>query len=256
VSIHAYDVAVDLGGHTILDGVTIEVPDGEVVGLVGPNGGGKSTLLRTIYRLHRPRSGTVTLDGRDIHRMPAGALARRLAVVTQESELPFDQTVWELTALGRLPHRGAWQGDSRDDQDIIAAALEQVGAADFAGRIFHTLSGGEKQRVLIARALAQQADHLILDEPTNHLDVRYQLDMVELVAGLGITVLVTLHDLNLAAAYCDRLYLLADGRIQGAGRPDQVLAPGLLRAHFGVEAVPTTHPVTGRHQLLFSRISD
>jgi iron complex transport system ATP-binding protein len=246
---------VDLGGRTVLDDAGLDVGDGEVVGLVGPNGSGKSTLLRAIYRLLRPRTGTVTLDGEDVHRMPTATLARRLAVVTQESDVPFDQTVWDLAGLGRLPHRGAWRRESAEDRVIVAAALEQVGAAHLAGRVFHTLSGGEKQRVLIARALAQQADHLILDEPTNHLDVRYQLDMVELVAGLGVTVLVTLHDLNLAAAYCDRVYLLAAGRVRGAGRPEEVLTPALVRAHFGVDATVTAHPATGRHQLLFSRLA-
>lgn len=255
MSIHARDLHVTLGRHTILREVNIEVGDGRVVGLVGPNGGGKSTLLRTLYRLHRPRSGTVTLDGHDVHRMPTRLLARRLAVVTQESDVPFDQTAWDLAALGRLPHREAWRRESDTDRDIVASALAQVGADHLAGRVFHTLSGGEKQRVLIARALAQQADHLILDEPTNHLDVRYQLEMVELVAGLGVTVLLTLHDLNLAAAYCDRLYLLAGGHVHAHGPPEDVLTPAAMRTHFGVDATVTRHPATGRHQLLFSRLA-
>lgn len=255
MSIHANGIHVALGGRTILREVSIGVDTGQVVGLVGPNGSGKSTLLRTIYRLHRPRSGAVTLDGHDVHRMPTHVLARRLAVVTQESDVPFDQTAWDLAALGRLPHRRTWRSESDTDRDIVATALAQVGAGHLAGRVFHTLSGGEKQRVLIARALAQQADHLILDEPTNHLDVRYQLEMVELVAGLGVTVLVTLHDLNLAAAYCDWLFLLADGHVRGHGPPEDVLTPASVRTHFGVDATVTRHPATGRHQLLFSRLA-
>jgi iron complex transport system ATP-binding protein len=251
MSIRANRVSLALGGRTILRDVDLTVADGQTVGLIGPNGSGKSTLLRTIYRLHRPRSGTVLLDGQEVHRMPPRALARRIAVVTQDHEVPFDQTVWELTALGRLPHGGAWRGESATDRTVISTALERVGAAHLASRIFHTLSGGEKQRVLIARALAQQCDHLILDEPTNHLDVRYQLEMVELVAALGVTVLLSLHDLNLAAAHCDRIYLLADGTIRAAGTPEQVLTPALVRAHFGIDAAVTSHPVTGRTSCCF-----
>lgn len=255
MSITVTGLSVELGGRRVISDIDLRVDDGSVTGLIGPNGGGKSTLLRAIYRTHRPTTGTVTLDEHDVHRMDGAALARRLAVVTQESDVPFEQTVWDLAALGRLPHRRGWRGESDTDREIIASALEQVGAAHLAGRVFHTLSGGEKQRVLIARALAQRADHLILDEPTNHLDVRYQLEMVDLIASLGVTVLVTLHDLNLASAHCDRLHLLADGTLHASGAPEHVLTPALTRRHFGVDTVTTTHPVTGAHQLLFSRLT-
>ncbi len=192
--------------------VDIIVPDGRFVGLLGPNGSGKSTILKAIYRVHRPVAGQVLLDGVDLLSMRPKDAARRIAVVAQESTVEFDFTVFEMVMIGRTPHKRAFDRDDDTDRAIVAEAIERVGCEDLSHRSFNTLSGGEKQRVLIARAIAQGADHLILDEPTNHLDIRYQLEVLELVAGFDMTVLAALHDLSLAALFCDSVCLLADGR--------------------------------------------
>ncbi|MBL7499672.1 ABC transporter ATP-binding protein [Frankia sp. CNm7] len=230
----AADIEVSLGGRTVLDQVGLAAATGQTVGLVGPNGSGKTTLLRTLYRSLAPRAGLVTLDGTPVAAMRPGELARRLSVVVQETSPDVPSTVAETVLLGRSPHRSAFQGYTAADHELAASALRRVGARHLADRMFATLSGGEKQRVLIARALAQQADHLLLDEPTNHLDVRYQHEVLSLVRSLGTTAVVVLHDLNLAARYCDRLVLLDGGRVVCTGPPAQVCVPGVLEPVYGV----------------------
>ncbi|MGH2943781.1 MAG: ABC transporter ATP-binding protein, partial [Solirubrobacteraceae bacterium] len=219
---------------------------------IGPNGSGKSTLLRTIYRVLRPSAGAVLMAGEDAWRLPAREVARRCAVVAQEAPAEFDFSVQEVVLMGHGPHKRALDRDGEPDHRLVHEALRQVGMAHMAGRDFATLSGGERQRVLVARALAQQAPILLLDEPTNHLDVRATLDLLELVRALRLTTLCVLHDLNHAAAYCQRLYLLRDGSIIADGTPDEVLTRPLLHDVFGVEADRVSHPVTGRMQLMFS----
>lgn len=244
-------VAVDLSSRRIVAEVSLTVAAGEVVGLIGPNGSGKSTLLRSVYRMLRPAAGVVRLSGDDVWRLSARESARRTGVVVQETPSDFEFTVVEVVAMGRTPHKGMLAQDTQADAQIVAAALQRVQMDGFAERQFSTLSGGEKQRVLVARALAQQPQFLVLDEPTNHLDIHYQLEILELVRSLGITTLVTLHDLNLAAAYCQRLYLLREGRIVASGPPAQVLTPALLREVFLVEVIIGQHSATGVLQLSF-----
>ncbi len=248
-------VAVDLSSRRIVNEVSLSVAPGEVVGLIGPNGSGKSTLLRAIYRMLRPAAGAVRLGGDDVWQLSARESARRTGVVVQETPSDFEFTVAEVVAMGRTPHKGMLAQDTQADAQIVAAALQRVQMDGFVERQFSTLSGGEKQRVLVARALAQQPQFLVLDEPTNHLDIHYQLEILELVRSLGITTLVTLHDLNLAAAYCQRLYLLRTGQIVAAGAPEQVLTPALLREVFLVDAVVGRHPLTGALQLAFVPIA-
>jgi iron complex transport system ATP-binding protein len=244
------DLAID--GHPIVTGADLEVAPGEMVGLVGPNGSGKSTLLRAVYRMVRPAAGRVLLDDDDAWQLPSREVARRAAVVVQEPPSDFDFTAREVVAMGRLPYKGLLDRDTAADAGLVADALAQVGLAEVGDRPFATLSGGEKQRVLVARALAQQSRLLVLDEPTNHLDVRYQLEVLDLVAQLGITTLVALHDLNLAASYCQRVYVLQDGAVVVGGAPDEVLTPSLVLRVFGVWADRWVHPATGRAQLAFS----
>ncbi|MHB9854443.1 ABC transporter ATP-binding protein [Streptomyces krungchingensis] len=241
-------VTVEAAGTRIVDDIRLAVDSGAFVGLVGPNGSGKSTLLRCVYRALRPAAGLVRLDGDDVHALPPRAAARRLAALPQESSAEFDFTVAEVVAMGRLPHRDR---TAAHDREICAGAMERTGVAHLAGRGFLTLSGGEKQRVLIARALAQQPRVLVLDEPTNHLDIAHQLDVLSLVRASGLSVLAALHDLNLAAAHCDLLYVIADGRAVASGPPQDVLRPDLLADVFGVRGHPVRHPVTGAVQLLF-----
>ncbi|MBI3959168.1 MAG: ABC transporter ATP-binding protein [Chloroflexi bacterium] len=236
---------------TIVDSVLLDVQPGEFVGLIGPNGSGKSSLLRTIYRVLKPDAGLITLDEESVWAMDARQAALRTAVVAQERMSEFDFTVYEIVMMGRNPHKGLFDRDTEADFAIIENALEQVNMLPFVSRTFQTLSGGEKQRVLLARALVQQARFLVLDEPTNHLDIRYQLEMLMLVKDLGVTTLAALHDLNLAAHYCDRLFMIDKGRVVSSGRPEDVLQPARIRQVYHVDAHVDRHHRTGQLQIAF-----
>lgn len=225
-----------LGGTPILKGVSLRAEGRELVGVIGPNGSGKSTLLKCLYRVLRPSGGAVWLDGRELERIPRKQSARSMAVVAQHNDLSFEFTVQEMVLMGRSPHKRLLERDSGADLAIAAQALAQVGLENLAQRPFSSLSGGERQRVILARALAQQAPILILDEPTNHLDIKFQLQLMELLRGLPCTVIAALHDLNLAAMYCERLYVMKDGQVAGEGRPEEVLTPQLIRQVYEVEA--------------------
>lgn len=249
------EVGVRIDHAQIIDKVTVDCPDGTFVGLVGPNGSGKSTALKTVYRAVTPVTGAVLVGGEDIHRaMEPRRVARSVAALAQEHSHGFDLTVLDVVATGRTPHKNAWSPLSKSDHDIIASTLDTVGMSAHADRAFAALSGGEKQRVLLARALVQQPTVLVLDEPTNHLDISTQLNLLHLVRSLGVTVLAALHDLNLAAAYCDHIYVLHDGMIAGSGAPRDVFTPELIRDVFGVEASCEIHPITGRLHLAFARL--
>ena len=248
-------VAVTIDQQSIVEDVSLDVQPGEFTGIIGPNGSGKSTLLRTIYRALRPVAGVVEMGSQDVWRQSARDSARRTAVVAQETPSDFDFSVTEVVLMGRMPHKGMLDGDSPEDWDIVASALGRVGLIDKATRVYASLSGGEKQRVLLARALAQQSQVLILDEPTNHLDIRAQLDLLELVRELGLTTIAALHDLNLAAAYCDRLFVMSAGRLIATGETIDVLTPDLLATVFGVRAIPGVHPLTGRLHLTFGSLA-
>jgi iron complex transport system ATP-binding protein len=230
----------------IISDISLQADD-EVIGIVGPNGSGKSTTLRCVYRALKPDVGVVLIDGENVHKRQG--IARELAALTQESQVEFDFTVAEVVEMGRLPH----ERDSARDRRVVGEALDTVDVAHLASRSFLSLSGGERQRVLIARALAQEPRVLVLDEPTNHLDIRHQLDVLALARGLGVTVLTVLHDLNLAASYCDRLHVLDEGRLVASGTPAEVLVPELIAKVFHVTAHVVLHPTTGVPQLLFDQ---
>ena len=236
-------------GRPIVQGVSLTVEEGEFVGVIGPNGSGKSSLLRCIYRANRPQGGAVLLDGRDLWQMPAKEAARHAAAVPQEMPAQFEFTVREIVAMGRYPHKGPFSGSDARDEVLVDRALEYVGMSPCADRTFASLSGGEKQRALIARAIAQDAGLLLLDEPTNHLDVYYQLEILDLIRSAGVSCLVVMHDLNLAAQHCDRLYVMHDGRVVAGGRPRDVLTPELIRRVYRVEAEVTTAPGGAPHVL-------
>jgi iron complex transport system ATP-binding protein len=250
VSLEVKGLCVDIAGRRIVSDVDVTVHDGRFVGLLGPNGSGKSTILRTIYRVHPPAAGRVLLDGSDLLDMPPKDAARRVAVVAQETTVEFDFTVFEMVMIGRTPHKKAFERDDDADRAAAIQAIERVGCEHLAARNFNTLSGGEKQRVLIARALTQGADHLILDEPTNHLDIRYQIEVLELVAGLDVTVLAALHDLSLAALFCDTVYLLTDGQIVASGHPRAVITTETVRHAYGADVLVIDHPETGTPHLI------
>ena len=236
MEIRVSDIQAVLGGSQILRGVDLRAERGELVGVIGPNGSGKSTLLKCIYRVLKPTGGAVWLDGRALSDYSYKESARQVAVVAQHNYYNFDFSVRDVVMMGRSPHKRALERDNARDHQMVARALETVGMADFAQRSFATLSGGEQQRVILARALAQDTPCLILDEPTNHLDIKYQLQLMDIVKGLDRTVIAAIHDLNIAAMYCDRLYAVKEGRVVASGRPEEVLTPELIRAVYEVEA--------------------
>ncbi|MFG2195996.1 ABC transporter ATP-binding protein [Streptomyces sp. NPDC048639] len=244
-------VTLTAGAHPLVQDVSLTARPGEVIGLVGPNGSGKSSLLRAVYRVLRPRAGCVRVDGSDAWSLPVRRLARTMAAVVQEGGGDIDLTTREVVAMGRTPHKRLLAGDTAEDARLIETALASVDAIDFADRPFDRLSGGERRRVLIARALAQQPSLLVLDEPTNHLDIRHQLEVLGVLRQLPATVLVALHDLNLAAYYCDRLYVLREGEVAASGPPAEVLTPELLRTVYGVEGEVAVHPRTGAPHVTF-----
>ncbi len=243
---------LDLEGRRIVAGASLTAQPGELVGLVGPNGSGKSTLLRSIYRALRPAGGAVRVGPDDVWALSARQSALRTAVLAQENQSEFDFTVGEVVAMGRTPHKRLFDRESAADRAIAADALDRVRMTAFTDRVFGTLSGGEKQRVLLARALAQGSEVLVLDEPTNHLDIAAALELLELVRGLGVTTVAAIHELNLAAAYCDRVYLLSGGTVVADGTPEQVFTTERLHEVFGVHAHAGVHPVTGRLHLAFA----
>jgi len=229
-----------------MDGVSFAVARGELVGLLGPNGSGKSTVARLVMRLVSPSSGRVLLDGADVAACRQGDYARRVAYVPQESRAAFAFTAMETVLMGRGPHTGAMGFESEADHRTALAALERVDAASLAGVLLDELSGGERQRVILARALAQEADLLVLDEPASSLDIRHQYDLYRLLRGLarqeGRTCLCTSHDVNVAAAYCDRLVVLRAGSVAANGRPADVLTADLLDQVYGIRADVVTRP--------------
>lgn len=239
------------GARRLVRDVSLTAHPGEVIGLVGPNGSGKSSLLRAVYRVLHPAEGRVRINGADAWSLPVRQLARTVAAVVQEPGADFDLSVREVVAMGRTPHKRLLSGDTPEDVALIEEALATVHVSELADRSFDRLSGGERQRVLIARALAQGPSLLVLDEPTNHLDIRHQLDVLGALRRLPATVLVALHDLNLAAYYCDRLYVLCDGEVTASGPPAEVLTPRLLADVYGVASEVTVHPRTGAPQVTF-----
>ena len=241
----ARGIAWSAGATSILEGVSFEARPGETLGILGPNGAGKTSLLRILAGLRRPDAGTVTLDGRDLRTLRRRDIARRLAIVEQSPEVHDDITVQETAALGRTPHRGTFAALDREDHAAIERALALTGMASYRSRTWRSLSGGEQQRAQLARALAQHPDVIVLDEPTNHLDIRYQLDVLALLRSLDMTVVTALHDLNLAARFCDRVVVLHDGGVRAAGPPADVLTAELLRGVYEVDAVVETSPHTG-----------
>ena len=244
-----------LASDAAVSGFGSKVPGSEVVGILGPNGSGKTTLLRLLSGSLTPTSGSITLDGRNLTTVPRRELARRIAIVPQETSLAFDYTVLEIVLMGRYPHLKALEIEGPEDVHVCLKALEATGTSAFADRPFRTLSGGEKQRVVIASALAQlggldQAGQgrgpeqlLVLDEPTASLDLKYQFEVAALVrrihAGSGITILLSTHDLRFAAATCTRIILLSAGRILAEGSPTEVLTPALVGRLFDVEPALT-----------------
>jgi len=247
-------VACAYGGEDALSGVTLRAGPGDFVAVAGPNGSGKSTLVRAMSRVLRPRLGRALLDGEDLYAIPARRSAQAIAVVSQETPAEFEFTVEEIVLMGRSPHLRRFQAEGERDRALAREAMERTGTWGLRGRSILELSGGERQRVVLARAFAQEPRVLLLDEPTAHLDIAFQVQILRLARALreekGTAVLATLHDLNLAAAYADRIVLLSRGRVAAAGAPAEVLTEPTLREVFGAEVTVRPHPETGRPLVL------
>ncbi|MFD3366189.1 ABC transporter ATP-binding protein [Streptomyces albidoflavus] len=253
-SLTAEELTLGYADRTVIDSLDLAVPPGRITVIVGANACGKSTLLRSMSRLLAPRAGRVLLDGRQVHRFPAKELARTMGLLPQSPLAPEGITVSDLVGRGRHPHQGVFSRWSREDDAAVASALEATQTEELAERAVDELSGGQRQRVWIAMALAQQTDLLLLDEPTTFLDVSHQVEVLDLLtdlnAGRGTTIVMVLHDLNLAARYADHLIALADGRLHAQGTPSEVLTEETVRAVFGLDSRIIEDPVSGRPLML------
>lgn len=236
MNIKTEKIRMSICNEEILKGIDISVNNKEFVGVIGPNGSGKSTLLKCIYRILKPNSGIITFDNININNISVKETSKKISVLAQYNESDFDFTVKEMVLMGRSPYKTFLQRDTKEDYKIMNEALKKVGMIDFQERSFNTLSGGEKQRVILARALAQEADCIILDEPTNHLDIKYQLQLMNIVKNLNIEVIAAIHDLNIAAMYCDKIYVLKEGQIIAYDRPEKVLTKELIKEVYEVDS--------------------
>ncbi|GLU49634.1 ABC transporter ATP-binding protein [Nocardiopsis ansamitocini] len=238
----------------VIDSLDLAIPAGQITAIVGANACGKSTLLRSMSRLLAPRSGRVLLDGKEVHRLPSKQVARTLGLLPQSPIAPEGITVSNLVGRGRHPHQKMLSRWSKEDDEAVAAALEATRTVELADRPVDELSGGQRQRVWIAMALAQRTDLLLLDEPTTFLDVNHQVEVLDLLTDLnhssGTTIVLVLHDLNLAARYADHLIALASGRLHAAGPPEEVLVPETVHAVFGLHSQVITDPTSGKPLML------
>ena len=236
----------------ILYPLSFELSPGKILGVVGPNGAGKSTLLRLLYRYYKPTTGKVKINGVDIWELTSRQVACSIATVLQENSSDFSLTVREIVTLGRTPY-SKWlsNSNSENDKKIVQSSIDRLSLNKFENRHLNTLSGGERQRVMIARALAQEPDILILDEPTNHLDIRQQLEILNLLKDLSITVITSLHDLNMARSYCDEILLLKDGCALGFGKPNLILSESNISEAFRVKACHELLTPSNSRQITF-----
>jgi iron complex transport system ATP-binding protein len=240
------------GAREVLNGLTCSIDSGKILGILGPNGSGKSTLLKLLARVLRPRSGTIHLFGEPVSLLPQADVARRVALVPQDTLPVFPFTIAEMVLMGRFPHHqgwGGWHWEDSDDWRIAHLAMEDLDVAQLGTRLFTDVSGGERQRAVIARALTQQPQVLLLDEPTAFLDLHHQLDIARILRRLnrerGLTVVLVSHDLNLASQYCDLLMLLHHGEIVEVGSPAEVIRPDLLESVYGCRVLVDPHPQSG-----------
>lgn len=248
------DVDVTIEKTKIVKNVSLAVHEGEFVGIIGPNGSGKSTLLKAVYRVLKPSHGTILFGGENMQDIPLHTSAKQLGVVGQFNTVNFDFTVLEMVLMGRTPHKKTFSVDTQADYKLALQALTHVGMQDAVNRQFVTLSGGEKQRIILARALVQQPKFLVLDEPTNHLDIKYQLQLLSIVKSLGIGTLAALHDLNLAAMYCTKLFVLKNGCLIAAGTPQEVLTKERIRDIYEIDCDVNIDRKTGFLSIVYQPI--
>lgn len=229
------DLCVDIENIEIVKNVDLEIKEKLFTGIIGPNGAGKSTLLKTIYRVLSARSGEIILDNKNLEEYPLRESAKKMSVVSQLSEISFDIKVINMVLIGRSPYKSFMESDTQKDFEIARQSLKKVGMLEFEDRGYLSLSGGERQRVLLARALCQKTDLMILDEPTNHLDINHQINFFEISKKLNVTIFSAMHDLNLSAMYCDRLYAIKNGKIVYGGKTNDVLTEENIYSIYGIK---------------------
>jgi iron complex transport system ATP-binding protein len=244
IQLNVQNLHVSIGKKEIVKDVSLHVQNKQFVGIIGANGCGKSTLLKSIYKSLKPKAGSVFLDTIDLINTPPKKASQKMSVVGQFNELNFDLTVFQMVMLGRTPHKRLLEADTKQDLAIVHRAIEQTNLTQYIGRSYLTLSGGEKQRVILARAIAQQPSFLVLDEPTNHLDIRYQLEVLSCVKNLNIGVLAALHDLQMAAEYCDYIYAMKNGEIIAHGKPKELFTEALITTLYNVNCKIYENPIT------------
>lgn len=246
------DLCWRVADKTILEQVSFSIEKGQFMGIIGPNGAGKSSLLRCLYGFSKPTAGSIELDGKNISDYSRRELAQQIAVVLQEQTSQFELQVIDVIRMGLTPHKSLLSFDTLEDENLLFQASRQVDLEQQLQQQFKSLSGGEKQRAIIARAIVQQPQILMMDEPTNHLDIRHQLEILELAKSMGITVILSIHDLNLAASFCDRLLLLDRGQIVATGNPEEVLTEENLDQVFGIKSLVDRHPFTQKLRITFN----
>lgn len=246
MQLQVQNITASIAGKTIIKDISLQVAAGKFVGILGPNGCGKSTLLKSIYKVMKPTSGSVFLNDIDVLKSKPKIIAQNMSVVGQFNELDFDFTVYEMVLMGRMPYKKMMANNSDEDYAIVDNALAKVNLSEYATRSYSTLSGGEKQRVILARAIAQEPKFLVLDEPTNHLDIKFQLQILAIIASLKIGTLAALHDLTLAAMYCDYLYIMKQGEIVAHGEPEKILTKELIKDVYDVACEVMPHPITNK----------
>ena len=251
IKLETRGITYSIDGKIIIDGIDISVKEGEFVGIVGPNGCGKSTLLKNIYKVFTPDSGAAFIDGEDLSKLSNRKTAKKMSVMQQENIVDFDMTVYDMVMLGRFAHQKLFSGSSEEDRTIVNEYIKEVGLSGYENRHFLSLSGGEKQRTLLARALSQKAPVILLDEPTNHLDIGYQYQIMNILKRQNLTILCCVHDLNIAAAYCDRIILMENKKIFDVGSPKEMLTRENIRTLFDIDTMIIENEKTGRLNIIF-----
>ena len=249
--LEAQNLCWQVGDNAIVDDVSFRIHKGQFVGLIGPNGAGKSSLMRCLYRVNKPSAGHVLFEEKNVWQLSAKDNAKNMSVILQEHSDHLGLSVRDVVSQGLTPHKGLFQWDDAQDAKNIRAVMQQVDIDELKHKPFQLLSGGEKQRVMLARALIQNTELLIMDEPTNHLDVHYQTDIMAKVKSLNKTILASFHDLNLAAAFCDHLLVLDKGKLVANGTPCDVLTQSLIRDVFRTQAMVDTHPINGHPRITY-----
>lgn len=251
MSLQVRNLDYQIDGKSILEQICLEVKDGEFVGLIGPNGCGKSTLLKNIYRSYKPDRDTIFLNEKDVLDFSFKKMAAEMAVMAQENHVEFDFEVRDMVMFGRYAKKKFLEGDSATDKKLCEKCLREVGLTGYEHRSYLSLSGGEKQRVLLARVLMQESAFIVLDEPTNHLDVSYQYQIMDILKKQNVTLFSSIHDLNLASLYCDKIIFLYQGKIVDYGTPEEVLTHENIKSYFGIESQITKNEVTGKLQIYY-----